>query len=155
MKVLAIDPGSTESAWCMIDIHSLRPQAFAKDDNFDVLGRLAQDDYDICIIEKVASYGMTVGEDVFDTCIWIGRFTQSALTSVEYIYRLEEKLHICGDSRARDANIRRALIDRFAIHDRKNGKGTFREQDFFYGFRADIWTAYEEAQKQIEKAASG
>lgn len=58
----------------------------------------------------------------------VGRFTQAAQKPVDYIYRQDEKLHLCHDSRAKDANIRRALIDRFATHDLKNGRGPKRTQ---------------------------
>ena len=142
MKVLAIDPGNRQSAWCMIDVETLRPLFFDKEENQVVLTAVQHIPYDRIVIERVASYGMAVGRDVFETCEWVGRFTQAARVPPDYVYRQEEKLHICGDSRAKDTNIRRALIDRFAQHDIKNGKGTKKNPDWFYGFSADVWAAY-------------
>lgn len=82
----------------------------------------------------VASYGMAVGREVFDTVLWIGRFYEALSIQMaqkpRLLCRIEEKRHICHDSRANDPAIRRALIDRFATHDLKNGKGTSKNPDF-------------------------
>ena len=150
MKVLAIDPGNRQSAWCMIDGETLKPLSFGKEENQVVLDAVQHLSYDSIVIERVASYGMAVGRDVFETCEWVGRFTQAARVPPAYVYRREEKLHLCGDSRAKDTNIRRALIDRFAQHDLKNGKGTKKNPDWFYGFSADVWQAYAVAVTYVE-----
>ena len=150
MKVLAIDPGNRKSAWCMIDGETLKPLSFGKEENQVVLDAVQHLSYNRIVIERVASYGMAVGRDVFETCEWVGRFTQAARVPPDYVYRQEEKLHICGDSRAKDTNIRRALIDRFAQHDIKNGKGTKKNPDWFYGFSADVWQAYAVAVTYVE-----
>ena len=150
MKVLAIDPGNRQSAWCMIDGETLKPLSFGKEENQVVLDAVQHLSYNSIVIERVASYGMAVGRDVFETCEWVGRFTQAARVPPDYVYRQEEKLHLCGDSRAKDTNIRRALIDRFAQHDLKNGKGTKKNPDWFYGFSADVWQAYAVAVTYVE-----
>ena len=67
-------------------------------------------EFDEIVIEMIASYGMPVGESVFQTCVWIGKFAQAY---EKYIYRKEEKMNICHSMRAKDSNIRQALIDRF------------------------------------------
>ena len=155
-RILAIDPGNAESAYCEVNVEALRPLDFAKVKNEALLEMLYGSLFDgesAVVIERVASYGMAVGREVFETCEWVGRFTEAASAidlPVEYVYRREEKLHICGDSRAKDANIRRALIDRFAKHDLRTGRGTKREPDWFYGFAGDIWAAYAVAVTFIE-----
>lgn len=71
----------------------------------------------ILAIEMVASYGMPVGETVFETCVWIGRFIEHlnrfAIKDYFKIYRKDEKMNICHSMKAKDSNIRQALIDRF------------------------------------------
>lgn len=145
--IIAIDPGNTQSGYCVIDRNTLRPLEFGKIDNAELLQKLSSagaQGWRWAVIEMVASYGMPVGREVFDTVLWIGRYYQvlNACCPVRLLCRIEEKRHICHDSRANDTAIRRALIDRFAAHDLKNGKGTKKAPDFFYGFKADVWAAY-------------
>ena len=147
MKLLAIDPGNIESAYVLMD--GYRPVDFGKVPNDQLLDTILARGLvkwpEVVAIEMIASYGMPVGREVFDTCVWSGRYSLAMAlggTAVEYVYRQEVKLNLCGSSRAKDANVRQALIDRFATHDLKNGKGTKGNKDYFYGFRADIWQSY-------------
>jgi hypothetical protein len=102
------------------------------------------------VVEMISSYGMPVGREVFETCVAIGRFVEIA-GDAKLVSRAEVKLHVCGSARAKDGNIRTALIDRFATHDLKNGKGTKKNPDWFYGFRADVWQAYALAVTHIDR----
>lgn len=114
-----------------------RPIEFGKIDNTQMLFKIKELRYDKMIIEMIASYGMPVGAEVFDTCVWIGRFIQARQCSqFEYIYRKEEKMNLCQTMRAKDSNIRQALIDRFGV------VGTKKNQGFFYGFKKDVWAAF-------------
>jgi hypothetical protein len=149
MKILAIDPGTTESAYALIDLDTRRPTRVDKIPNDQLLDHLTGplSVVDHLALEMVASYGMPVGREVFETCVWIGRFQQAAVTSrpalpVDLIYRREVKLHHCASSKANDANISQALIDRFASGVRNRGKGTKPDPGWFYGFKDDIWQAY-------------
>lgn len=157
MTVLAIDPGTTESAYCFVDTNTLRPLRFGKIGNLDLRCLIVNHSFaedDRAVIEMVQSYGMPVGRETFETCFWIGRFFErlngKLFIPPERIYRKDEKLHICHDSKANDANIRKALIDRFADHDLRTGKGTKNNPDWFYGFKADVWQSYAVAITYIE-----
>lgn len=144
--ILAIDPGNIQSAYVVSERENLKPVEFDILPNDELLDYLNCKCEYICdvVIEMVASYGMAVGETVFDTVFWIGRFYEAVF---EYpcrtrMKRMDVKMHICHNSRAKDTNIRQALIDRFAQHDKKRGTGTKANPDWFYGFKADIWAAY-------------
>ena len=141
-KILAIDPGNIESAYCIMDSDTYTPIKFGKVENEMLLYEVEKEKYDKLVVEMIASYGLAVGKSVFDTCVWIGRFIQASPKDYEYIYRKEEKMNLCGSMKAKDTNIRQALIDRFATFDFKNGKGKKDNKDFFYGFSKDMWAAF-------------
>jgi len=141
--IIAIDPGPKESAY-VVTADDLKPIQFAKSPN-DAILFLVRDmhyhyeDVWAAVVEKVSSYGMKVGADVFETVYWSGRFAEAAIqckVKVERIPRMDVKMHICHDSRAKDGNIMQALIDRFG------NKGTKAKPGWFYGFCGDVWQAY-------------
>lgn len=135
--ILSIDPGNVESGYCLIDNKTYKPIEFGKIDNVQLLIKVIELNYEHLIVEMIASYGMPVGKEVFETCVWIGRFIQARnCADFDYIYRKEEKINLCGSMKAKDSNIRQALIDRFGE------VGTKKNQGFFYGFKKDIWSAY-------------
>ena len=144
MILFAIDPGNIYSAYCMMD-DEYNLLEFAKLINKEVMQIMLEnlERINVVVIERIASYGLAVGREVFETCEWIGRFAQEAekKTKTEYIYRKDEKIYICGNMKAKDSNIRQALIDRFAKFDLKNGKGTKKNPDVFYGVSKDVWAA--------------
>lgn len=79
------------------------------------------------------------GETTFETCVWIGRFIERCYSVGNVptkIYRKDVKMNLCHTMRAKDSNIRQALIDRFGVVGVKANKG------WFYGFKSDIWSAY-------------
>ena len=145
MMLIAIDPGNVESAFVRID-DQYKLYEHEKIRNEELVNRIYGYSRicDQVVIERIASYGMAVGRSVFETCEWIGRFTQMAVEHslpVDYVFRIDEKMALCRDACAGDANIRRALIDRFARHDLRTGKGTKKNPDYFYGFAKDEWAA--------------
>ena len=78
--IIAIDPGNTQSGYCVIDQRTLRPLEFGQIDNAELMQKLAsatEQGWRWAVIEMVASYGMPVGREVFDTVLWIGRFYQT------------------------------------------------------------------------------
>ena len=148
--ILAIDPGNLLSAYVVLD-DNLKPVQFGKVENNYLREKLLDIVNEFRIknvaIEYISCYGLAVGKEVFDTCIWIGRFTEKICSHIDIdeitpIYRKDEKINLCNSMKAKDANIRRALIDRFAQHDFKNGKGTKNNKDWFFGFKADVWASY-------------
>lgn len=144
-ELMAIDPGWVESAYVVIDVATCRPLRFDKVRNHDLLDIL--EDYDGPVyVEMVASYGMPVGAEVFETCVWIGRLLEahSRISGLlpERVMRKPIKLHHCGSIKAKDSHVTQALVDRFALGQPNHGKGTKAAPGWFHGFAKDVWQAY-------------
>lgn len=135
--LLAIDPGTTHSGWvAMLDGN---PLASGVSENHEVFDLLRSYPYPVAI-EMIASYGMAVGQETFDTCVWIGRFKQAAgAERVRLVYRKEVKSHLCGSMKAKDANVRQALIDRWG--GKAEAVGTIKKPGPLYGVKSHAWQA--------------
>lgn len=133
--ILAIDPGTSESG--VVLMHGGRVIEAGVYDNCDVLGMIRRSAADALAIEMIASYGMPVGKEVFETCVWIGRMVESwrSPETVRLVYRKDVKMHLCGTPRAKDANIRQALIDKLGPPGTKAAKGPT------YGVKSHAWAA--------------
>lgn len=149
-KIFAIDPGTTHSGFVIVEHNGheiTRVLSRGKLSNEELLRQIP---YNVgraeIVVEMVASYGMAVGREVFETCVWVGRFLQLGAVLPEdqqrhIVYRMEEKQTLCHNSRAGDANIIQALVDRYAYGQPNRGKGTKANPGFFYGFSKDAWQA--------------
>lgn len=143
--ILAVDPGPTESAYCLIDAETRQPLEHRKIPNRSLAAYLIFSNPDTVAIEMISSYGMAVGAEVFDTCVWIGRFDQVCRdqgVEAQLVKRGLVKMHLCHSTRANDSNIRQALVDRFSPGQANHGKGTKAAPGWFHGFAADVWAAY-------------
>ena len=133
MTILALDPGTTETAFVLWDGRQVLEAEHWP--NAEVRQVLIGREYDLCACEMIASYGMAVGREVFETCVWIGRFVEVAREPVQLVYRKDVKLHLCHSPRAKDANVRQALIDQIGPQGTKKNPGPT------YGMRSHLWAA--------------
>ena len=141
-RLLALDPGTHRSAWIALDLVTRRPKGFGIARNEALLGRLRRGGraFDLVVIEKVESFGMAVGAEVFETVFWSGRFAEAVdPTPVERIGRKAVKLTLCGTDRAKDPNVRQALIDRYGGKER--AVGTKASPGPLHGIVKDVWAA--------------
>lgn len=134
--ILAIDPGTDKSAWLIFDGQGVVSWGF--DDNKTLLGKLdevIERDAHELVIEQVASYGMPVGKEVFETVFWSGRFAQAWGREFHRMTRVAVKTHLCHSAMAKDGNVRQALLDRFGP------KGTKKNPGKLYGLKSHAFAA--------------
>lgn len=135
--LLAIDPGTTHSGW--VTYADGVPLRGGVDENHEMLLVIANHNGPVAI-EEVRSYGMTIGQETIDTIRWIGRFQQAAGGErVRLIPRKEVCKHVCNDGRAKDTNIRTALLDRYG--GKAEAVGNVKKPGPLYWVKSHMWPA--------------
>lgn len=165
MKIMAIDPGTTESAYVIMDDQY---QIFSADKvGNDVILSIIADapGLDAVIIEDIeprysstdrSAAGAVMGQSTIETIKAFGRFSwQASLRGlmVGSVFRRDERSCLIPTKRNglpplpenapkhADGQIRVSLVRRFARHDKERGRGTMANPDTFYGFHGDMWQA--------------
>ena len=148
-RIVAIDPGSTESGVVVFDPVSSEPVVYAaKVLNATLRHWLyTRDITDVCVLagphvvacEFPVARGMPASNDLFLTVEWAGRFREAWVGAWEKVDRKDVKIAMCGVGNAKDSNIRAAIIDRFG--GKAKAIGTKRAPGPLYGVKADAWSA--------------
>lgn len=141
-STVAIDPGPERSALVeLADGWIQNRRILANEEILDYISAYDWSRGSTLVCEMIESYGMPVGAEVFETCWWIGRYAQAAKQAglrFERMSRGTIKLALCGSKRAKDANVRRALLDLFGGD---AARGTKKAPGILYGFKGDLWAA--------------
>lgn len=138
-KLIAIDPGNEQSAYVLVDHGGwINGVGILPNEQIRSIFENRRTRGAVLAVEMIASYGMPVGREVFETCMWIGRFVECWGGEHALIYRRDVKHHLCNSAKAKDANVRQALLDRWGG---KAAIGTKKAPGPLYGFAADMWSA--------------
>jgi hypothetical protein len=147
---LGIDPGTTKTAFTLLSVDGGNYSILEKGkvDNEDMLTILrghgfgilgTRGDKDARIyIEGMQSYGMAVGKETFETCYLIGRILEIAEffnIDITMLFRKDIVQHHCLTTKAKDKNVRAALIERFGDPGKKASPG------MLYGVSSDMWSS--------------
>ena len=143
--IFSIDPGNQQSGWACVQDGKLVGSGVCL--NHDLLKLTAFQTADILAIEWIQAMGMAVGQEVFQTCLWVGRFVQSARTpEIRLVPRGVIKHHHCGKTTAKDANVAQALRDKYGE------KGNKKAPGYFFGVSSHAWQAFAVAAYVMEGA---
>ena len=152
MKILAIDPGTEESGWAMLWDGRLLASGIAANEAMLCQLRIAgYGDTDTLAIERFEARGMPVGNESVETMLWTGRFIQAwrSPASVILIKRSAVKSNLCGTQKAKDSNVRQAVIDRLGPPGKKSKPGPT------YGVTSHAWQALAVALTASDLLAGG
>ncbi len=155
MTLYAIDPGTESSALVAITADGVKGGILPNQVWLDWLRAVVFIPELHLVIERIESFGMAVGKSTFETVFWSGRFVEAfearKVGTWSSIGRRDVKLALCGTARAKDANIRQALIDRYG------GPSAIKKGGPLYGLKSHLWAAlavgvaYQEQQKAVNR----
>ena len=139
MIVLGIDPGPTKSGYALYSGSSCLESGEC--DIEAMLTIVGVTEPCSVVIERVAHYGMAVGASVFETVFVSGQLFEAARVHRERarLPFMKVKMHFCHNSRAKESNVRQALLDRFG--GRELAVGRKKSPGPFYGVKGHAWSA--------------
>lgn len=120
--LLAIDPGTTQSGYVVLDGEKVVESGVVQN---GLMRHMLEETSAFVVIEMLNGMGQAVGQSTLETCVWVGRFMEVAV-SCGRIFRKDVKMHLCNSARARDSNIWQAVMDRYgseksvAVGNKKN-----------------------------------
>ena len=139
--ILAIDPGNELSAWVLYSGGA--PIEHGKHANDYVREMLrGTPPATKLAIEMMRPRGMPTSAQEMETLVQIGRFIEcwsARGRTWAYVFRGDVKMALCGSMKARDSNVRQALIDRWG--GKEKAIGSKKAPGPLYGLKADIWSA--------------
>lgn len=137
--VIGIDPGYNQSAfvvWDPVAKSILEKGIFIHVKMLEWLR--SQVSAYLLAVEMFQSYGMPVGKEVLQSCVWLGKY-QEAWESKDrptlQVLRTQIKGHHCNSVKAKDSHIRQVLIDKYGPI------GTLKLPGPLYGVHDDEWQA--------------
>lgn len=136
MIVAGIDPGPERSAFVLFDGERASDPLY--DVNHRILDYIVTRSYDQMAIEWVNCYGRNVGQAVFGTACWYGRFWERCEQPRTRMIRPEVCAQLVGDPRAKKPQVNAYLRDRFGGRD---AKGTKKNPGPLYGVSGHCWDA--------------
>lgn len=136
--IYGVDPGTTETGFVLWDGKKVLECGIEPNDVFLERLRTTEVKGPPMFIEMIASYGMPVGKETFETVVWIGRFIE--VWSIlgwpwQFCYRIQIKSHHCHSTKAKDSNVSQALRDKYGQ------VGTKKKPGPLYGVSKHMWSA--------------
>ena len=134
--ILAVDPGSTQSAYVLYDPKDKLVLVHATVPNEEMRNLLQVPvRATTLVIEYMRPRGMPMSAESMDTMFELGRMAQCWAGPLVKMDRMTVKMALCGKAFANDANIRAALIDMFG------GKQETKKGGKLYKIAGDQWSA--------------